>query len=83
MFVCGGVLVRVYTVSPNQPIRWQPANMALPVLLPKTMTQSRSFALVLRAFAHTFLVPFHFRQILESRDVFDIGGVVMFGHRNV
>ena len=27
MFVCGGVLVRVYTVSPNQPIRWQPANM--------------------------------------------------------
>ena len=28
MFVCGGVLVRVYTVSPTQPYRWQPANMS-------------------------------------------------------
>ena len=29
MFVCGGVLVRVYTVSPNQPLRWKTPNMIM------------------------------------------------------
>ena len=47
MFVCGGVLVRLYTVYPNQPLRWKTPNMRLRCSSQMRLTLCARFAIFL------------------------------------